>query len=239
MAAVFDNQSAQVDHIEELTVLEVEPMVLVPGRDRMTGTWTVTQPAPEFGDLRGEVTRTGFGLWAHLMARVMVTAVLQSDGAGIDTVAIGTIEDITSFADFESRFRYIDMDEFLETHRITTLDQLRQSGPYLLADIRLKELPPFDPQDAANAIDVAIDIAIVIQDELDLTAGLVAARQLWNVGAGEPPGVSSAVLGPTSRPFAVAVAFPSSVLGAGQPTAAAIDSLYAAAKVLPLFANPP
>lgn len=239
VAAVFDSDSGQVDHIENLSVLQVEPVVLLSARDKVTGTWTASQPAPGLGDLRGELTRAGSGPWVHLMARVSVNVVVEVDGTGVDTVAMSTIEDIQSFADFESRFRYLNLDEFLSTHKITTVEQLRQAGPHLLTEIRLKQPPPFDPRAAANAFDVLLDVAIVVLDELDLAAGLMIVRELWSAGAAQPPGVRSSVLGATARPFAVAVAFPSSALGAGQPTAAAVDHLYAAAKVLPLFASPP
>lgn len=239
VTAVFANDSERLHRIDDLTVLEVEPVVMLPERERLTGMWTVTQPASGLGDVRGELTRAGSGPYAHLMASVQVTAVVELGGSRIDTMTIQSIENITSFADFESRFRFLDLANFLATHRITTVDQLRQAGPHLLTEIRLEQPPAFDPQDSAHAYDVQLDIAIVVQDVLDVTAGLVAARELWNAGASQPPGVRSPVLGPTTRPFAVAIVFPSTALGPTQPSATAIGNLYAAAAVLPLFANPP
>lgn len=239
LTSVFDPSEAAIDHVQDLTVSTVAPMVWMPGRDRLSLTWTATQPAPGLGDLRGELTRSDTGAWAHLMARVSLTVVVSRLGTGIDSVSISSLDDITSFADFESRFRYIDLPAFLAANKITTVDELRDAGPYLLAEIQLAQLPPFDPVDPANSVDVELDLAAVVLDDLDLAAGLTAARQLWHAGTSQPPGPRSALLGETVRPFAVAVVFPESSLGGGQPSAAAVDSLYATAQVLSLFANPP
>lgn len=239
LAAVFGHHAERLDRIEDLEVVRVEPVVLLPEREVLTATWTVTQPTSGLGDVRGELRRAGSGPYAHLMASVQVTAVVELGGSPIDTMSVESIEDITSFADFESRFRFLDLARFLDTHGITTVDQLRQAGPHVLTEIRLVQPPAFDPQDPANAYDVQLDVAIVVLETLDVTAGLVAARELWNAGTSQPPGVRSPVLGPTTRPFAVAVVFPRSALGPTQPSAAAIGDLYAAAAVLPLFTNPP
>lgn len=239
ITAVFAPGGEQVHSIENVTVLDVEPVMMMPERGHVTGTWAVTQPAAGLGDVRGEIVRTGSGPYAHLMASIQLTAVVERGGTPVDTVATQSIEDITSFADFESRFRFLDLPQFLENHRITTLEQLRQAGPHLLTEIRLEQPPAFDPQASANSYDVDLALAIVVLDVLDVSAGLVAARHLWSAGEGQPPGVRSPVLGATSRPFAVAIVFPSNALGGNQPTVAAVDSLYAAADVLPLFANPP
>lgn len=238
-AAVFDRPGAEIDHVRDASVLEVEPVVPVPGRDRVSGTWTATQPAPGLGDLRGEILREGDGPWAHLMAQVRLDVVVSTDGSGVEAVTMKTLEDIVDFADFESRFRYIDLPAYLAEHRITTVEELREAGPHLLAEIRLHQPPPFDPNDPANSYAVLLDLAVVVMDDLDLGGGLMQARRLWQAGSSQPPGPRSAVLGETVRPFAVAVVFPETALVAGQPSKAVIDGLYAACHVLPLFANPP
>src|SRR4051812_21783173 len=54
-AAVFGPPGAEINQVSDASVLGVEPVVPVPGRDRVSGTWTATQPVPGLGDLRGEI----------------------------------------------------------------------------------------------------------------------------------------------------------------------------------------
>jgi hypothetical protein len=236
--AVFASENATIDHIDDLTVLATLPVVLVPGKDRISATWTASQPAHALSDIRGELTRTGVGPWAHLLASIQIRVALAIDSGGVESVVMSSIEDIQSFADFESRFRYLDLQAFLATHKITTVEQLREAAQYVLAEVRLKQPPPFASQTPGSAYDVAIDLALLLQDEVDVMAGLMWAQQLWAAGCTHPPGTPSSVLGQTQRPFAAAVVFPRSGLG-GSISAAAIDALYAKSKVLPLFVDPP
>lgn len=84
---------------------------------------------------------------------------------------------------------------------------------------------------------VNLDIAFAVIEECDLSAGLRAAQRMRVAGAAEPPRSADPLLGHALRPFAVAVVLPAAP--AGQPDPAAVESLFAAAGVLPLFASNP
>lgn len=236
VTAVFENESATVDQVLDASVLSTAPMVGIPLKHRVQGTLTTTQPAYARSELCGDLQRTD-GPWAHLMARLVLRVAIAVDGAAIDSVIISSIDDITDLNDFASRFRYLDLPAFLAAHRIETVEQLREAAQYLLAEIRLKQPPAFDPNDPANAYDVRIDLALTVMEELDLSAGLIAAQQLVSAGAGRSPGPSNEVLGTARNAFAVATVFPR--LQGGQVSVGAVDALFAKAGVLPLFANPP
>jgi hypothetical protein len=173
------------------------------------------------------------------MAGVQLDVVVAVDPGGVESALTRAIENITSFDDFASRFRYLDLDSFLAERRITTVQQLRDDAEYLLAEVHFLAPPPFDPTDPANSHSVALDLAVTVVEQLDLGAGLRAARLLQAAGAVAPPASADPLLGPAATPFAVAVVFPAAELGPQQPTAAEVDELFAAAGVLPLFANPP
>lgn len=239
ITSVFAAENADLDSVNDVSVLSCTPMRLFQSRDRVAGTLVTTQPAYATSDLRGDIIHPTTGQWASLFATLQLSIVVATDPGGVESAVISSLENITSFADFESRFRYIDLQAFLDAHQITTVEQLREAAQYVLAEMHLKQPPPFDPHDPANTYTIALDLAVVLNEELDLQSGLMAAQLLRAAGESGPPGSASAVLGQAAHPFAVAVVFPQSALGAGQPTPAQIDQLFAKVDLLPLFANPP
>ncbi len=239
IASVYSSEGATLHSVTDVTVASTTPALLVAGRDRIVGSIVTTQPGYVVNDLRADLTRSGAGPWADLMASVDLHAVVATDSGGVASAVTKAIENITSLDDFASRFRYLDLPAYLAAHRITTVEQLRESAEYILAEVRLRPPPPFDPADPAHLHSVRIELAVVLMDSLDLTAGLRAAHLLRLAGAQGTPGSPDPVLGPAGAPFAVAVVFPASALGPNQPGPAAVDALYARTNVLPLFANPP
>jgi hypothetical protein len=237
VTGVYAPEGVQLDRIAGATVVDVTPMKALAGADRLDLTWQRNQPTFELADLRGTLTRTGEEVWADLYAKVRLDLVAEIDPGGIESAVTTSITDITSLADFRSRFRFLDLDDFLARMRISTVEELRESAQYVLAEVRLKPLPPFDPADPANAGSVTVDVAVAVLDQRDLAAGMRAARRLRAAAASAAPGRSDPVFGTARQPFAVAVVLPPAA--AGDPDDDAVDALFAAAGVLPLFADPP
>lgn len=237
ITAVFGEQGTSIDRVDDISVAAVEPFVRIPITTALRGALTTTQPAYAQTEARAELTGAS-GCWAHLIAKTLLRVVVQTDGSGIESVVMSSIDDITDLDDFASRFRYLDLPSFLRERRITTVEQLRESAHYLLAEIRLKRPPALDPDDPANSYRVEVDVAVTIVADLDLAAGLQAARELEAAGESRAPGPASDVLGVARRPYATAVVLPQPV-ASGDPSEAQIDALFAQAGVLPLFANPP
>ncbi|WP_419707423.1 hypothetical protein [Promicromonospora sp. NFX87] len=237
VAAVYSPDGVQLDRVAGATVLDVDPMRPLAGADRLSLTWQRTQPGFELADLRGTLTRTGSEVWADLYAKVRLDLVAEVDPGGIESAVSTSIDNIASLADFRSRFRFLDLDDFLARMRISTVQELRESAEYVLTEVRLRPLPPFDPDDPANAGSVTVDLALAVLDQRDLAAGLRAARRLRAAGAAADPGRTDPVFGTARNPYALAVVLPTAA--AGDPDDTAVDALFSAAGVLPLFADPP
>jgi hypothetical protein len=235
--AVYAPDGVQLDRIAGATVLEVSPMRSLAGADRLDLTWQRSQPDFQLADLRGSLTRTGEEVWADLYAKVQLDLVAEVDPGEVESAVSTSLDNITSLADFQSRFRFLDLDDFLARMRISTVEELREAAEYVLTEVRLKPLPPFDPDDPANAGSVTVDVAVAVLEQRDLAAGLRAARRLRDAGARADPGRSDAVFGTAQHPYALAVVLPQAA--ADDPDDAAADALYGAAGVLPLFADPP
>lgn len=237
VSAVFDPAGVTIDRIAGAAVLEVSPMRALTGADRLDLTWQQHQPSFQLSDLRGSLVRTGAEVWADLYATVRLDLVAEIDPGGIESALSTSISDITSLADFQSRFRFLDLDDFLARMRISTVEELRESAEYVLTEVRLRELQPFDPADPANAKSVTVDVAVAVLEERDLAAGLRAARRLRAVDAAADPGRADPAFGPARHPYALAVVLPPAA--AGDPADDAVDALFAAAGVLALIADPP
>jgi hypothetical protein len=237
--SVFDTDGAELHDIVGAAVASVSPMRPILPRRRVTGSATVRQPAYAITDLTADLTEPAGIRWIHLLAEVSLHTSVEVGGAGVDSAITAAIEDITSLDDFRNRFRYLDLDAFLSANRIETVDELRDRYDYLLTEVRLKTQPPFDPADPQNRHDIAVDVAVLISESLDLAAALRDAVELRAAATAAATGRSDALLGPAVQPFAVAVVFPHAALGPAGPAPAAIDALFARAGVLPLFADPP
>ena len=235
--AVFDPAGVTIDHITDAAVLSVSPMRALTVADRVDLTWQQHQPSFALSDVRGALVRPAAEVWAELYASVRLDLVAELDPGGIESALTTSISDITSLADFQSRFRFLDVDDFLARMRISTVEELRESAEYVLTEVRLRELPPFDPADPANARAVTLDVAVAVLEDRDLAAGLRAARRLQAADTAADPGRADPVFGPARHPYALAVILPPAA--AGDPADDAVDALFAAAGVLPLTADPP
>lgn len=236
---VFDPTAFADLEVTDVIMIKSVPLAKIAAADLITGTVVTTQPMFSSSDLRGELRSAGSGEWAHLFASVRVSTAVTLDPGGVASAVVEALDDITSLDDFAGRFRYLDLPAFLAAHKITTVEELRESAQYLRAEVHFKAPPNLPSNDPGRRHDVDLDVAVIISDTLDLTAGLTAAARLRAAGAAGPPGPASPAFGRTRHPFAVAVVFPRAALGPSEPAESQIDALYAAAGVLPLFASPP
>jgi hypothetical protein len=234
---VFDPAGVTIDRIVGATVTNVAPMRALAATDRVELNWQQHQPSFQLADVRGTFTRSGTEVWADLYATLRLDLVAEVDPGGIESAVSSSIGNITSLADFQSRFRFLDLDDFLARMRISTVEELRESAEYVLTEVRLRQLPPFDPTDPANARSVTLDVAVAVREERDLAAGLQAARRLRAAGRTADPGRSDPVFGPALHPYALAVVLPPAA--AGDLDDDAVNALFGAAGVLPLTADPP
>ena len=85
---------------------------------------------------------------------------------------------ISSLAEFEAKFRYFDLADFMAEHHITTVDELKRAYRYLLGEVKLAASPAFDPADPSNQRRFELDLAILIRDGIDI-AGCLRDAAAW------------------------------------------------------------
>jgi hypothetical protein len=236
-AAVYELPAASLAAVKSVQVKssEFERPIFVP--ERRTGTWTKTIPGHERTDVVYEGTNGMKPQWIDAVTNLSVTVALNADPGELDTVTAASIEDFTTLAQFKAKFRFFDLDAFMEEHGITTVAELKRLAHYLLAEVKLKAPPPFDPNDPANERRFELDLALLIRDTVDIAATLRDAKltvALLEHALSFRREVEEAEV---RTPLAPVVIFPNSALPAGV-TAADLKTFFAAERVLVLLTPP-
>ncbi|WP_225731773.1 MULTISPECIES: hypothetical protein [unclassified Nocardia] len=202
---------------------------------RRTGNWTQTMP----GHIRTDVDIVGSDgvapQWVDVVADLAVTVVLEIDPGELDSLRIGDLGDFTTLDQFRAKFRYFDFDAFMREHRLATVDDLKRAFRYLLAEVKLKPAPAFDPGAATNSRRLPLRVGILIRDNADITAALRDVRQMM---AGYGPVVDEHTdrdFAEIAAPIAPLVIFPAQSVPDG-PTQVQIATFFASQNVLAVFA---
>lgn len=237
IASVYPTESVLPSAVSDVVVGDIAPVVRYELLETLSLTNTASQPAYALSEMRGLRRLSGRPVYADLVAQVTLTAEAVRDFGGIDSAAFDPIEDIQSFADFQSRFTYLDLDGFLAEHRITTVEELRSRYQYLRGDLQFSA--PTDQAGQPATVVVSVPLACILSEDLSVMDALRRAMDLRAAADAAEVGRTDTLFGPPQHTLALAIVFPAAQLGAGAPTAAQIDAVCADVGVLPLFATPP
>jgi hypothetical protein len=238
-SAVYDLANARLDRLVGIVVRDVVLQQPLFPLQRHAGTWTGVVPAYTRSELAVD-RRGGLApLWVDISATVVLTAVVELDPGGIDSVRSEEIEGFTSLDDFRARFGFIDLDDFMTRHGLETVEDLRDAYRYLKAEIRLRAPPAFDPDDPVNRLDVEVPVALLLRDTLDLTAALRDAKLLRSVAHDVLCPPVRRAYGEAIAPCAPVLVFPRTALSPAGPTETAVHALFAREGVLSVFAEQP
>jgi hypothetical protein len=236
-AAVYSFPAASLAAVKSVEVRgsELERPVFVP--ERRTGTWTKTIPGHERTDVVYEGTNGMKPQWIDAVSHLSVTVVLNVDSGELETITAASIDDFTSLAQFKAKFRFFDLDAFMEEHGITTAADLKRLAHYLLAELKLKAPPAFDPNDPANERRFDLDLAILVRDTVDLAEALRDAKLTVALLEHAVAFRRESEEAEVRTPFAPVVVFPDDALPAGV-TADELKTFFAAERVMALLTPP-
>jgi hypothetical protein len=235
LGASYDLTSARIDSVRAVAVTSVvlERPVFPVGRQ--TGGWQQTVPTFTRTDLSLDVPAPADPVWVDLLAELSVTVVTEVDPGGAESVLAKGFDDFSTLDEFRARFTFIDLDEFMARHRITTVEELRDAFDYIVAEVRLRTPPPFDPADPANTHTLAVTLAAVAVDPFDLAEGLRAARLIQAATKDLIGPRPASIPAEPVAAYATAAVFATAALGDAGLTAAEVEQLYAQQGVVSLF----
>ncbi|ATL67462.1 hypothetical protein [Nocardia terpenica] len=235
LSAVYQLPYAAVHDVTAVDVLDTAcarplfPLV------RRTGNWTQTMP----GHIRTDVDLVGSDgaapHWIDITADLSATVVLEMDPGELASLRVGDLGDFATLDEFRAKFHYFDLDAFLRDHHLSTVDDLRRAFRYLLAEVRLKPAPAFDPTDPANTRRLPVRIAVLIRDAIDVTGALRDVRQV--LGALDPvvDEHTDADFAEVVAPLAPAVVFPAAAVAGSGLTQDQLTAFFASQNVLAVF----
>ncbi|MCX5078439.1 hypothetical protein OG321_39025 [Streptomyces sp. NBC_00424] len=118
---------------------------------------------------------------------------------------VKAVDAYDSLDEFRDQFRFLDLDGFMRSHGLVTVEDLRESGEYLRTEVKLRLPPVFDPGHPANRRTVAVVVGAT-----DDVAGAVRAARLVAAAARDRP-LPPGSFGVRVAPYALVAAFPSPV----------------------------
>jgi hypothetical protein len=235
LGAMYDLSFAEVHDVLDVTVRRNElARAAFPARENR-GDITRTSPGYARTDFRFDEVDRLSPLWVDLAAELDVTLLLEVDAGEIESIVARGIEDFTTLAQFEARFAFLDLADFMTRHGLTTVDDLREAFDYLKLELRARTPAAFDPNDPANRFSLRLNVALLFRDALDMAEGLRAAKLAQAVlerTVAAPADTSQAT---AVRPFAAVVVFPAAELAGASFTAAQVQHLFALEGVVAIF----
>lgn len=234
LASMYIMDFATVRGVSDIRVLRVEAQRPIVAAERTIGSWFRSTPDYSRHELALERRDPLAPMWVDLTAEMDLSLLLEIDGGEVESIVTREITGVTSLEDFRSRFRFLNLDAFMRQHGIVTVDELREAFHYLLTEIRLRAVGPFDPDDPANRHRYELRLAILIRDTVDVTTTLreakLARAAVENATIVEDPGEAE-----IRTPYAPVVLLPSAAVPGAPLTQAALESFFAAEGVLALF----
>jgi hypothetical protein len=234
-AIVYAMPFATLHDVLTVDVLETDfQRPLFPPR-RLAGTWTQTTPSYTRTDVLYEGLDGLVPEWVDVSVRLALTVVLEIDAGEVDSVQLNDLGAFSTLAEFQAKFRYFDLDAFMAEHGITNVEELRSAYRYLLGEVQLKAIPPFNPGDPANQRRFELNLALLIRDAIDVASCLRDARMAreaveralsYHRDVGEAE---------VRTPYAPVLILPETAVAATGSSESALETFFAAQQVLAVF----
>jgi hypothetical protein len=235
---MYDFEFATIHDVRNAHVLQTESERLLLATHLTRGTWTQTIPSYTRTDVLYDRSDTLEPFWLDIFAELGLTLLLEVDTGELESVVTNAIENFKTLAEFQAHFLFFDLNAFMAEHGITTVDELREYAQYLLAEIRLRAPPVFDPNDPANLHSYTLDLAVFIRENIDV-AGVLHDVKLARVVAERTQSHRNEFEGNEILvPYAPIVIFPEAALANMPFNANALQTFFATQGVLALFLTP-
>ncbi|MFB7586862.1 hypothetical protein [Streptomyces sp. NPDC056169] len=233
LAGTHELEHERVDSVKQLRVVRTtlaEP--LFASRTRR-GAWNQVNPTPTRTEVCWEDEATE-PVWIDVTAELEIDVVAETDPGGLESLVTRSVGAYRTLDEFRAHFTYLDLDAFMASHGLTTVEDLREAGEYLRTEVRLRRPPVFDPTDPVNVRTVAVTAAVLVADPTDVAAALRAAALVAAAARDRP--LPPSTFGVRSAPYALVTAFTPHPQAANQAlTKPEITTLLTGAGIAPLF----
>lgn len=238
LTTMYDLEFVTIHDVRNVQVLRAESERLLLTTHLTQGTLTQTIPSYTRTDVIYDGSDKLEPLWFDLEVEIGLTLLLEVDAGEVESIVTHAIEDFKTLAEFQAHFLFFDLNAFMAEHGLTTVDELKEYGQYLLAEIQLKQPPVFDPNDPANLHRYSLNLAVFLRDTLDV-AGTLHDVKLARIVTERTQSYRKEFEGnEILLPYAPIVIFPEAALTGLPFNATALQTFFATEGVLALFLTP-
>jgi hypothetical protein len=238
LSQAYEFPSSVVHDVTAVTVVSSQSQRPIFPPRRLAGVWSQTSPAYIRTDVSYEGTDGFEPRWIDVMAELSVTVVLEIDPGEVESISLGDLGTFTTLDEFRSKFRFFDLTSFMSRHQLTTVDELKRAFQFLRGEIHLKPQPNFDPQAPENQRRLALSVAVLLRDAIDLVAGLRDARLAVEAGQRALAYRTQLDEAEATVPFAPMLVFPEADVAATGFTIPQLQDFVAAQQAVALFVTP-
>lgn len=234
LSAMYDLSFTRIHDVLEVKVRRCEVARPVFPALEYRGALARTTPDYVRTDVRlDRVDRSG-PVWVDLAAELRVTLIVEFDDGAIDAILTTGIETFATLEEFRNSFTFLDLDDFMARHGLTTVDDLRGAFDYVKVEVHGRTQSPFDEDDPSNRVVFGLNVALLLRDVIDLGEAMRAAKLARAV-------LDRSVAAPSRddadahRSFVPVLVFPATAVGATSFTEADIEGFFRGEGVIAVF----
>jgi hypothetical protein len=233
LGSVYELPYLDIESVEGVDVLGREFQVPLPEPQQIQGTLERIGPSPE----RAVASFTAMPRtqsWAAMELDTRVTVKLSVNTGALESILAVDLSDVSSLADFESRFDYIDMPRFMASAGVATLDQLKARFPHQF-ELSYAEPPVFDPSDPDVERTFRLAVSVLFMADVQLTEALQEAKACRRAAEAARPHAAEADGASVLAASAWMVVFPATASLPTGLTQADVEALFAAEGMVAAF----
>jgi len=233
LTAVYEMQYLQIMSVDNVNVLDTQFQVPIQRDTEIRGSLEKLLPSSE--RTLGTLTMTAEpNCWADMQLTTRVAVRVAITEAALEKVTTTDLSDITSLADFQSRFDFIDLQDFMAFANVSTLQQLKAEFPRLF-QLQFAQPPPYVATDPAALRSYPLTINALFTSTLDLVDMLRSAKSCRRASERSRPHLNGFDGGDVRAGSAWMVVFDQTAVTVQTPSMTEITSLFAGEEVVAVF----
>lgn len=176
--------------------------------------------------------------WMGMELETRISVKVELTAGALQRVETEDLSDVSSIADLQSRFQFVDVPLLMTTAGVSTLDELRAVFPHQVRML-FAQPPAYDPNDPAARRAYRLTICALFLPTLEVEEALRQVKLCRRLAVALRPHVDAVDGVEVRAPGAWMAIFPSATLTPAGPSEAAVRSVFAAEGIVAAFEDVP
>jgi hypothetical protein len=227
LKSVYDTPYFAIREVDAIDILSQQFQVPIGDPIEVQGTFERVTPQAERIFASFTAPRLRPATWAGMELALNVTTKVEVTLGSLQTITSEDLSEVATLADFQAKFDFIDLADFMAKTRVATLQELKAEFPRLLK-LQYAQPPAYNPADPQVVKAFRLPLCVLLADAIDLVTTLREVKSARLAAEASRPHLDRSNGNDILMGSAWMVVFPSAAIGATTPSAAAIASLFAA-----------